>query len=381
MLKIDGLPYWRLSGYYFLFFLTISGFMPYWNLYLQSISMSAEEIGLLSAVVVITKIFASPLWGWLVDHYGKRIRIIQICAFGTLICFSFALLTEAFWWLFIILFVFSIFWSAGLPLIEATTFSHLKDNNNDYTVIRIWGSISFIVGVLLLGKYLETNPISDIIPILIFFMSLVCVHSLTLSEHHDSEIHEGSISFLDILKRPAVIVIFMVCFLVQASHGPYYTFFSIYLEANDYSSSFIGIAWAVGVLAEVLIYLILHKVIKRWSLRWLMIVSLILASIRWLMIALFVNNVYLLLLAQLLHAASFAVYHAVAIQYIHREFRGAHQGRGQALYSSISFGAGLALGTLVSGYLWEGVGSMQTYLFAAALSSIAVVIAIKGLPD
>jgi len=112
-----------------------------------------------------------------------------------------------------------------------------------------------------------------------------------------------------------------------------------------------------------------------------MIVSLILASIRWLMIALFVNNVYLLLLAQLLHAASFAVYHAVAIQYIHREFRGAHQGRGQALYSSISFGAGLALGTLVSGYLWEGVGSMQTYLFAAALSSIAVVIAIKGLPD
>ncbi len=381
MLKIDGLPYWRLSGYYFLFFLTISGFMPYWNLYLQSISMSAEEIGLLSAVVVITKIFASPLWGWLVDHYGKRIRIIQICAFGTLICFSFALLTEAFWWLFIILFVFSIFWSAGLPLIEATTFSHLKDNNNDYTVIRIWGSISFIVGVLLLGKYLETNPISDIIPILIFFMSLVWVHSLTLSEHHDSEIHEGSISFLDILKRPAVIVIFMVCFLVQASHGPYYTFFSIYLEANDYSSSFIGIAWAVGVLAEVLIYLILHKVIKRWSLRWLMIVSLILASIRWLMIALFVNNVYLLLLAQLLHAASFAVYHAVAIQYIHREFRGAHQGRGQALYSSISFGAGLALGTLVSGYLWEGVGSMQTYLFAAALSSIAVVIAIKGLPD
>ncbi len=355
--------------------------MPYWNLYLQSISMSAEEIGLLSAVVVITKIFASPLWGWLVDHYGKRIRIIQICAFGTLICFSFALLTEAFWWLFIILFVFSIFWSAGLPLIEATTFSHLKDNNNDYTVIRIWGSISFIVGVLLLGKYLETNPISDIIPILIFFMSLVWVHSLTLSEHHDSEIHEGSISFLDILKRPAVIVIFMVCFLVQASHGPYYTFFSIYLEANDYSSSFIGIAWAVGVLAEVLIYLILHKVIKRWSLRWLMIVSLILASIRWLMIALFVNNVYLLLLAQLLHAASFAVYHAVAIQYIHREFRGAHQGRGQALYSSISFGAGLALGTLVSGYLWEGVGSMQTYLFAAALSSIAVVIAIKGLPD
>ena len=57
------------------------------------------------------------------------------------------------------------------------------------------------------------------------------------------------------------------------------------------------------------------------------------------------------------------------------------RGRGQALYSSVSFGAGLALGSLISGYLWDSVGSMQTFLFAAVLSAIGIIIAWFGLKD
>ena len=381
MIKIDGLPYWRLSGFYFLFFLTIGAFMPYWSLYLKSIDMSAEQIGILSAVVVVTKIFASPFWGWLVDHHGKRIKVIQVCALLTMLCFAPALFLHDFWSLFFILFAFSIFWSAGLPLIEATTLSHLGDNTHDYTIIRIWGSISFIVGVLALGQFFDRQPIDYLLPILILSLALLWLHSLTLPAIAEIKTGESTRSFIDTLKHPTVVYLFIVCFLVQAGHGPYYTFFSIYLEEHDYSNSFIGIAWAVGVIAEVVVYLFIHRFIRHCGLRWLMILALTLASVRWLLIALFVENVFVLLFAQTLHAASFGVYHAVAIQYIHREFTGPHQGRGQALYSSISFGAGLALGTLASGYMWESIGAMQTFLFAAAVSSMALVIAVRGLPD
>lgn len=381
MIKVDGLPYWRLSGFYFLFFLTIGGFMPYWNLYLKSIDMSAAQIGILSAVVVVTKIFASPFWGWLVDHRGNRIKVIQLCSLFTLVFFSLVLFFQEFWALFLILFAFSIFWSAGLPLIEATTLSHLGENTHDYTVVRVWGSISFIIGVLALGQFFDKQPINYLLPILIVSMALVWLHSLGLPEIDGVAAEENPRSFMDTIKHPTVVYLFIVCFLVQVSHGPYYTFFSIYLEEHGYSNSFIGIAWAIGVLAEVFVYLVIHRVIRTWGLRWLMIMSLLMASLRWLLIGVFVDSVAVLLFAQLLHAATFGVYHAVAIQYIHREFRGAHQGRGQALYSSISFGAGLALGTLASGYMWESIGSMQTFLFAAAISSVAVIIAVKGLPD
>ncbi len=210
-------------------------------------------------------------------------------------------------------------------------------------------------------------------------MFLVWLHSLSLPEIPASHEESNGFTFRSILFKPHVIALMIVCFLVQAGHGPYYTFFSIYLEEHGYSNSFIGTAWALGVLAEVLIYLFMHKIIGRYSLRPLMIIVLILATLRWLLIAWFVDNVFILLFAQCLHAATFGVYHAVAIQYIHREFKGEHQGRGQALYSSVSFGAGLALGSLVSGYLWDSIGSMQTFIFAAILSAVGVIVARLGL--
>jgi MFS transporter, PPP family, 3-phenylpropionic acid transporter len=381
MIKVDGLPYWRLSGYYFLFFITIGGFMPYWSLYLKSINMSAEEIGILSAVVVAMKIFSSFVWGWVVDHTGKRMQVIRLTSLLSALSFLLVLFYQDFWALFIILFVFSIFWSAALPQVEAVTLSHLGEKSDSYTIIRIWGSISFIIAVLVLGKFFDLQPIEYLLPILIGSMVLVWIHTLFINELPVEDDTNNGVSFRSILLKPHVISLMIVCFLIQAGHGPYYTFFSIYLEEHGYSNSFIGTAWAVGAIAEVIIYIFIHRVISRFGLRLLMILTLFLATLRWLLIAWFVDNVAILLFAQCLHAATFGVYHAVAIQYIHREFKGAHQGRGQALYSSISFGAGIALGSLVSGYLWDYVGSMQTFIFASILSAIGVVIAWFGLKN
>lgn len=381
MIKVDGLPYWRLSGFYFLFFLTIGAFMPYWSLYLKSIGLNAEAIGILSAIVVVTKIFSSFIWGWLVDHTGKPMQVIRHTSLLSMLSFSLVLLTQDFWSLFFILFIFSIFWSAALPQIEAVTLSHLGEKSDSYTVVRIWGSISFIIAVLALGKFFDQEPIHYLLPIIIATMCLVWLHSLFLPEIHTSHDTSNDASFRSIVFKPHIIALMAVCFLVQAGHGAYYTFFSIYLEEHNYSNSFIGTAWALGVFAEVVIYLFMHKVLARFSLRQLMILVLILATLRWLLIACFVEHIYILLFSQCLHAATFGVYHAVAIQYIHREFKGAHQGRGQALYSSISFGAGLALGSLLSGYLWDFVGSMQTFMFAAVLSALGGCIAWFKLKD
>ena len=381
MKHFTGVPYWRLSGFYFLFFLTIGGFLPYWSLYLKSIGMTAEAIGILSAIVVVTKIFSSLLWGWVVDHTGRRMQVIRYTSLLSMLSFSLVLFYQDFWSLFIILFVFSIFWSAALPQIEATTLSHLGKKSDNYTVIRIWGSISFIISVLALGKFFDQQSIDYLLPLLIVSMALVWIHSLFIPETQSQPGKPNGLTFRSILFKPRVISLIVVCFLVQAGHGPYYTFFSIYLEEHGYSNSFIGFAWALGVLAEVIVYVFIHRVIGHFGLRRLMILTLILATIRWLLIAWYVENVFILLMAQCLHAATFGVYHAVAIQYIRHEFKGTHQGRGQALYSSVSFGAGLALGSLLSGYLWNSIGSSQTFLFAASLSAAGLFIALNWLED
>ena len=97
------------------------------------------------------------------------------------------------------------------------------------------------------------------------------------------------------------------------------------------------------------------------------------------MIGYFVNSVYMLIVAQALHAATFGIYHGSAIQLIHRYFRGRHQGRGQALYSSLSFGAGGAVGALYSGYTWAIGGGVASFNTAALVSVLALLFAWRGL--
>jgi PPP family 3-phenylpropionic acid transporter len=169
---------------------------------------------------------------------------------------------------------------------------------------------------------------------------------------------------------------------MQASHSAYYAFYSIYMEGFGYSRSAIGELWALGVIAEVLIFLVMHRLLQRWGARRVLITSLGLAVVRWLLVGMAPENLPLVLLAQVMHAATFGTFHAAAIHLIHHFFVGRHQGRGQALYSSLSIGAGGAFGSLLSGYLWSGIGAAATYAVAAGYALLAIFVAWRWItPD
>jgi len=183
-----------------------------------------------------------------------------------------------------------------------------------------------------------------------------------------------------ILRKPHVAGLLVVCFLMQASHGPYYTFYTIYMESFGYSLGVIGALWALGVIAEVGIFLLMPRLEPAFGLRRLLIVSLLLAMLRWCLIGLFPEVVWLMVLAQTLHAASFGIYHAAAIHLVHRYFGARHQGKGQALYSSLSFGAGGALGSFASGQIFGTLGPQSMFLGAALLCLVGGLIAWRTIP-
>lgn len=214
---------------------------------------------------------------------------------------------------------------------------------------------------------------------LIISMTGIWVMSLSVPESSEEDLTHNQQPLKDILKKPAILAFFTVCFLVILSHGPYYTFYSIYLEQNGYSRTIIGQLWALGVLAEVFVFLFMHRFLPRYGLRLILILSLLLSTLRWLLIGLFPNMITVLLFAQLLHAASFGTFHAAAIAWVHQHFVGKNQARGQALYSSIGFGAGGVLGSLTSGYLWESPGPTFTFLLAGLSTLLATYIAFKWL--
>ncbi|MES9903082.1 MAG: MFS transporter [Sedimenticola sp.] len=369
------MPYWRLSGFYLFYFAALGGLLPYWGLYLKSLGFNAVAIGELMAIPMATKFLAPYVWGWLGDHLGRRMVIVRLGSLLTAVIFLAVFQLQGFWELGLAMVLFSFFWNAVLPQFETVVLDYLGDGVSRYARIRLWGSIGFILSVIALGIAVDLQGPLVILPTLFCLYGAIWISSLLIRDPAVRPRPQQQAPIIEVLKQPAVIAFFAVCFLLQASHGPYYGFYSIHLEAIGYSKTLIGLLWALGVVAEVIIFFFMHRLLQGYGARKVLLASLFLTLLRWLIIGHFADSLEALIPAQLLHAASYGSFHAAAIHIVHHYFTGKHQGRGQALYSSLSFGLGGALGTLVSGFVWDDVGPSAAFTVAAMVSAAALLVA------
>jgi len=376
----QGIPYYRLSAFYLFYFASIGIFMPYWSVYLQSLNFTPAQIGELFAIPLATKIYAPYLWGWLADRYGKHLEIIRWTTFAALVAFGFVVTARSFWGLALTLSIYSFFWHAALPQFEAVTINHLGERRERYSRIRLWGSIGFIISVAGLGYWLEHRGIGILPGVLLVALVGIWLTSLVIPPVQDAAQGHQHVSAMRQLRRPAVWGFLLACFLMQASHGPYYTFLSIYLKDHGYTATAIGQLWALGVVAEIGVFLLVHDwLLKRGPVR-LFQLAILITAVRWVLLAEFVDSLPVLLLTQTLHAASYGLFHAAAIELVNRFFPGKLQGRGQALYASLSFGLGNAVGSLASGYLWTATSPEATYLIAAVVCLAGFAVTLVLLP-
>ena len=369
------IPYWRLSGFYFFYFALLGSAAPFLGLYFDHLGFTAERIGELVAIPMLMRCLAPNLWGWLGDVTGRRLTIVRIGAVCTLISFSLIFYSKSYAWLALVMALHAFFWHAVLPQFEVITLAHLHEQASRYSQVRLWGSIGFIAAVVGLGALFEHLSL-DIYPVAVLtvmvgiVISSVWVPNAVPAERPEPE---GQGGFFRQLCRPGVLAFFVCVGLMQVSHGPYYTFFTIHLETLGYGRGTIGLLWALGVVAEILIFLVMASLLARFSLRQVLAASFLLAALRWLLLGTLADHFGVLLIAQLMHAATFGSFHAAAIHFVQRSFGHRQQGQGQALYATLA-GVGGALGALYSGYSWASLGPVWTFAIASLASLVAAVI-------
>lgn len=374
-------PYWRLSSYYFFYFATLGAIVPYWGLYLQYRGFSAVKIGELMAIIAATKIVAPYIWGWIADHSGRGLSLIRFSAFAAVVSFTGVYFANGLFFMALVMLLFSFFWNANLPQFEATTLNFLGEESNRYSHIRLWGSIGFIFMVLFLGPLLDYAGLGVLPHCLLLLYSGIWIATLRVPNFDQSENHQKPRRpiFITLRQRP-VIAAFVICFLMQFSFGSYYAFFSIYLEQYGYTKSTVGILWAIGAAAEIFVFLSMHRLLPKFGARLLLCFAFAATTVRWLGISRFPNWFWVVSFTQLFHAFGFGMFHATMVHLIHRYFPREHQGRGQALYSSLSFGAGGALGAFISGFIVEYYGGSAVFVCAALVATCGLFVAWYGLP-
>ncbi len=367
------IPYFRLSGFYLFYFGTLGILLPFWGPYLDHLGFSASEVGELTAILGATKILSPVFLGWWADHHGKHLWMVRFASLVSMVCFAAFFFISGYWWVALVIAAFSFFWNASLPQLEAVAIKHLERVGalHRYASIRMWGSIGFILMVIGVGWLVEQFGMQWV-PISLFALLVVIwLSSLWVPPVKDAPTQEVPVYLGKVLRQPVVIAFFLVVFLNQVAHGSYYPFYSLYMAEFGHGQGLIGLLWAVSVIAEVLIFLVMGNWVARFGARKLLLIGLVFAALRWIGIGTFPESVALMFVVQTFHAASFGIIHAVAIHMIHQFFPGKLQGRGQALYGALSYGFGGMIGSLAGGYIWGWFSPPAIFMFATVVTLLA----------
>jgi len=358
-----------ISSQYFIYFGVLGIFLPYFNLYCYHLGFSGLQIGMLSALRSLTLVLFPLIWGSLADRFQIRKPIFILCTFLSTSVWLLYLFFVDFWPMLIITALYGIFYAPIISFLEAVTMDVLGQEKKSYGRIRAWGSISFIVMVLVLGKIIDLYSV-DIILVLILagslILAVISVGIPAIKAKKQELLQPGA----DSLLQRRVIVFLFCAFLMLVSHGAYYGFFSIHLENLGYGSTFIGIAWALASTAEILVMIKSDKLFDRFTLENVLFFSFLVAAARW-MILFFAGSTVVILVSQILHAVTYGTFHMASILYIDRLAPGQAKTLGQAVNNALTYGLGLMVGFFVNGYVYEITGSHTLFLMSALIALAA----------
>jgi PPP family 3-phenylpropionic acid transporter len=368
---------WAFGSFFFFYFAYVGLVSPYASLFFLDRGFSVIEIAVLMSMLQITRIIGPFSWGWLSDYLSNRIGILRFCTCLAVIVFLFIFFLQSYISFFIWMFVLHTILSSLIPLSESATIHALfKDNSFDkrYGRLRLWGSVGFIVMVLLAGELFERTSIElyPYVGVLVFILLAITTFGMHEPKVERRKMVKGEL--LVILFNPDVRWFLLSGFFMIFAHAALYVFYSLYLANLGYDKFQIGLFWALGVLAEVVFFYFQSKVLSRVDAEVILQGTFMVGVIRFILIA-FLPITSVLIFAQLMHAGTFAAHHSAANKLLQRWFTGPVQARGQALMATISYGLGGTFGGLCAGWIWELSQPRDVFVmsaFACGLAGMAI---------
>jgi PPP family 3-phenylpropionic acid transporter len=353
-------------------------FLPYFNLYLDHLGASGAEIGTLSAVRSITMIAFTLAWAHIADRRNARRGVYIFCSLAAVAAWSLFFAAESFPFLLVAVILYGIFHAPIVPFLEAFTMEALGGEKRRYGRIRVWGTLSFVAVVAVLGRVMDTAPLFLIVPLIFAGLILRAAFALRLP----APIARGAAPAVSLTDAKRLfsrrVVLFLVCgFLMLAGHAAYYGFFSIHLERLGFSNTFIGFSWALASFSEVSVMVFSHRIFRRFTPEAVLVFSFIVAALRWGVLG-EVEGAAPILATQLAHAVTYGTFHIAGILYIDRLSPPGKKTSGQAVNNGVSYGLGLMTGFFISGRLFDAFGAHLLFTGSAVVSLAAALLFAAG---
>lgn len=333
----------RISGFFFFYFSIVGVYIIFMPKILQLLGYASVHIGLVFAVAPLTR-FLVPFF--FLKHFQLKRSLFIAALCTTLVAALLFYITIHNVWLFLIPNVL-LGASLGLilPFIETYSLEFLGKSN--FGRSRLYGSIGFMSIGLILAKLLDDPFVGLHFFLLSVLMMIGFGLAVTLQNAHFSSLtraHEGT---LNLLKEKGF---WLSLFLMQVSFGAFYNFFTIYETEHGISLETTSWLWAFGVICEIVLFYFQGPILQRFSMLGLVKFATLMTSIRWMLLFLFPESLFISFFSQSFHAFSFALHHTAAFSYLHTIYQ--NKKLAAQFYYGISFGLGGFAGALISGWMY-----------------------------
>lgn len=353
-----------IASFYFLHYATLGTMIPFAGYFFKERGFTGTEIGILLGILPMNRFLFTSLWTDIYTSSKSKTLFISLTLAVSTASLTMLLFFNSFIMTAVLLFSFSLLRVGVVPVIDNTAMNFGDKYGVSYGRLRLFGSIGFIFAVLFTGYLLDNSDMDSLLYVLFLcgMSSLIPLYFIDLkSWSPKTKQKTGDIFTKDFKLVVASLIVYMASF---SFHG---NFFNVKIDEAGLSQTQAGYMWSIGVTLEVIFMFSSALLFRHFSARNLTALSMGIAALRALMIALS-NDFYILLAASSLHGFAFGTFHIGLLTYIRKIMTKDKQLKAQSLYSGLGFGMGFILGSIASGIIYDHMGVDSVFYVSSLLS-------------
>jgi MFS transporter, PPP family, 3-phenylpropionic acid transporter len=369
----------RISLFFGALFVILGLVLPYFPVWLHSRGLSPIEISIITAAPLFARVAFTPAMGFVADHLGNYRLVIITLAWSALALAVVVSGLSGFWPILTVGVMLLLAISTLIPLTETVAVSAVRSDGLDYGRMRLWGSITFIIANFAGGVVIEILGGGSGIWLIASAILLTAASAYWLPAPVRGAVPtvrppraHWRMSLPVRLLRSHLFAVFLVAIgCIHGAHATFYTFGALHWQAQGLSAAWVGTLWAIGVIAEVLLFAFSAPVVRRFSPVALIVAGAAASVLRWSVMG-FDPPLGVLLPLQVLHGLTYGAAHIGAIHFISRAVPPRAIGSAQSFYAVIAAGLFQGVIGLASGALYARLGG-AVYFLAAGVSVVGLV--------
>lgn len=361
----------NLSVLEFVFWATLAAYYPFVVVFLQSKGLSNTLIGTILSINSFIVVFAQPFWGMVSDRLRSVKKVFLMCIIAATVIIQFLPFLQSAIAISLLLITLTVFESPLAPLLDSWVIREIRHEQDlSYGNIRLWGSLGYTVFAYIFGILVDKMSIRYNFVIFGVMVGLV----ILLTRKIKDEATASSIQLKDmkvgkLLKNFSYISFLIFSIVLYIPHKASFSFLPNLLLSVGASVGAQGIASSIMAFSEVPMFLITHKLLKRFKPIHLIIISAFFFLLRQIAY-LTATTPQQVILAQLLHGPSFALFLNGAVYYIDSLAPDDLKSTAQTLATSLYGGISGIIANYGGGWVIDNLGIKTLYLIGVFAISI-----------